>query len=150
MYNPLKNRPLNALAAVLLVAAGVFSAATPSFAHHAFAAEFDADKPVELKGIVTKAKWTNPHSWLYVDVKGVDGSTTNWGFEFGAPLALQQRGLGKDDLQIGTEVIVKGFRAKNGGPFGYSVTVTLPNGRTVQTGGAQDTPATPAAPAARS
>ncbi len=123
-----------AAALTLIVAQG-------ASAHHAFSAEFDADKPLELSGTVTKAKWVNPHSWLYFDVKGPDGKVTNWGVEFGAPFALQQQGLTKTVLPVGTEVKVKGYRAKNGGPFGYAVTVTLPDGRSFKTGGAQDSPA---------
>lgn len=109
-------------------------------AHHAFAAEFDADKPLELKGVVTKFRLVNPHSWLYLDVKEADGTITNWGVEFGTPNALAQRGLTKADLAPGTEVLVKGYRAKNGGPYGYAVSTTLADGRSFQTGGAQDSP----------
>jgi hypothetical protein len=128
----------------LLVAAALAVAGVPQSAqaHHAFAAEFDADKPVELAGVVTKARWVNPHSWLYLDVKNADGSVTNWGFEFGTPNSLASRGLTKDDIKAGTELRVKGYRAKNGGPYGYSVTVVLKDGRSFQTGGAQDSPAT--------
>lgn len=125
---------------LLALAAPLVTLAFPARAHHAFAAEFDADKPLELKGTVTKAKWVNPHSWLYFDVKGPDGTVTNWGVEFGAPFALQQKGLTKTELPVGSEVLVKGYRAKNGGPFGYAVTVTLADGRSFQTGGAQDSP----------
>lgn len=127
----------------LAVAATLFASAAPTPAHHAFAAEFDADKPLDLKGTVTKVKWVNPHSWLYFDVKAADGSVTNWGVEFGTPNALASKGLKKTDLVAGTPVHIKGYRAKNGGPFGYSVTVTLGDGRTIQTGGAQDVPNTP-------
>ena len=109
-------------------------------AHHAFAAEFDSDKPIDLTGSVTKVKWVNPHSWLYFDVKGADGNVTNWGVEFGTPNALARKGLAKTDLPPGTKVHVKGYASKNGGAFGYSVTLGLPDGRTFQTGGAQDTP----------
>lgn len=130
---------------VSLVAAGALGGAAPALAHHAFAAEFDANSPVEIKGTITKARWVNPHSWLYLDVKEADGSVTNWAFEFGAPNALQGRGLNKADLQVGGDVFIKGYRAKNGGAFGYSVFITLPDGRSVQTGGAQDAPAAPAA-----
>lgn len=114
-------------------------------AHHAFAAEFDAEQPLDLEGTVTKVKWVNPHSWLYLDVKGKDGTVTNWGVEFGTPNALEKKGLKRGDLPAGTPVHIKGYRAKNGGPFGYSVTVTLKDGRTIQTGGAQDVPTSPAA-----
>jgi hypothetical protein len=126
--------------AFLLVLMVAFVSVTPVHAHHAFAAEFDANQPVELKGTVTKARWVNPHSWLYVDVKDADGNITNWGFEFGAPNALQGRGLTKADLKVGAEVSIKGYRSKNGGPFAYSVFITLPDGRSIQTGGAQDAP----------
>lgn len=135
------NRLTTGLAAsALLVAAGVLNSATPALAHHAFAAEFDADKPVEVKGVITKAKFVNPHSWVYLDVKDANGTVTNWGFEFGAVNALETRGLKKSDIRPGDEVQVKGFRSKNGGPFGYSVLVKLADGRAIQTGGAQDAP----------
>jgi hypothetical protein len=119
--------------------------ALPALAHHAFAAEYDGEKPIDLAGVVTKARWVNPHSWLYFDVKGTDG-VTNWGVEMGAPNALAGKGLLKTDLQPGAEIHVKGYRAKNGGPFGYAVTVTLQDGRSFQTGGAQDVPQPGAAP----
>lgn len=121
-------------------AAAFLSAALPASAHHAFAAEYDADQPLDLQGVVTKARWTNPHSWLYFDVLGPDGSTTNWGVEFGAPNSLEGHGLKKADLLPGTHIHVTGYRAKNGGPYGYSVTLTLDDGRKFQTGGAQDAP----------
>jgi hypothetical protein len=127
---------------VIALTLGIALTAQPMLtqAHHAFAAEFDSDKPIDLRGAVTKVKWVNPHSWLYFDVKGADGSVVNWGVEFGTPNALSRKGLKKTDLPLGTEVHVKGYRSKNGGPFGYSVTLTLPDGRSIQTGGAQDTP----------
>jgi hypothetical protein len=124
-----------ALAAILLSTSTV-----PTWAHHAFAAEFDADKPIDLQGTVTKIKWVNPHSWLYFDVTDAQGKTTNWGVEFGAPNQLGRIGLTKADVAPGSKVHIKGYLAKNGGPFGYSVTVTLGDGRTFQTGGAQDAP----------
>jgi hypothetical protein len=129
----------------LVVGVAFISAAIPARAHHAFAAEFDADQPIDLQGNVTKIKWVNPHSWLYFDVKNKDGSVTNWGVEFGAPNQLAERGITKADVAPGTPVHIKGYKAKNGGPFGYSVTVTLSDGRVFQTGGAQDSPATAAA-----
>jgi hypothetical protein len=124
-----------------LTALGLLGLSVHSTAHHAFSAEFDADQPIDLKGAVTKVKWVNPHSWLYFDVKTPEGTVTNWGVEFGAPNQLAKIGLTKTDVAIGTEVHIKGFRAKNGGPYGYSVTVTFADGRTFKTGGAQDAPA---------
>jgi hypothetical protein len=126
-------------------AVGVFAGASTAVAHHAFAAEFDATQPLDLKGTVTKAKWVNPHSWLWFDVAAADGTVTNWAVEFGAPNALANRGLDKSAVKPGEEITVKGYRSKNGGPFGYSVYVTLADGRTFQTGGAQDAPGAPAA-----
>ncbi len=131
---------------VLLAGLGLaLLAGAPVQAHHAFAAEFDANQPIELSGTITKAKWVNPHSWLYFDVKGADGKVTNWGVEFGAPNALANKGLAKADLKLGDQVKVKGYRSKGGEPYGYSVYVTLADGRTFQTGGAQDAPTAPAA-----
>jgi hypothetical protein len=120
---------------------GLLAWCLPALAHHAFAAEYDADKPLDLSGTVTKARWTNPHSWLYFDVKAPDGTVTNWGVEFGAPNNLEGKGLKKADLQPGTKVHILGYRSKNGGAFGYSVSLTLDDGRTFKTGGAQDAPA---------
>jgi hypothetical protein len=144
----LKRAPLRGAALLVLATTAVFAIAAPAAAHHAFAAEFDADKPIDIKGVVTKIKWVNPHSWLYLDVKGRDGSVSNWGVEFGAPAQLSRIGLTKVNVAPGTEVRIKGFLAKNGGHFGYSVFVVLPDGRQFQTGGAQDAPNAPAAPAA--
>jgi hypothetical protein len=124
-----------------LVALGVIVApAQMATAHHAFAAEFDAAKPLNLSGVVTRARWVNPHSWLHFDVKNADGSVTNWAVEFGTPNALANKGLTKQDVKPGAEVHITGYRSKNGGPYGYSVTLTLKDGRKFQTGGAQDSP----------
>lgn len=122
----------------------------PAFAHHAFSAEFDGDQPVLVKGVVTKLELTNPHSWLYLDVKGPDGKISNWGFEFGAPFSLKEKGINKQTFAPGTEITVSGFRAKNGKDFGYAVTTTLSDGRSFKTGGAQDAPADVPAAAAKS
>ena len=145
----MSNRPLTLRKALIGAAAALtlLTASASSVAHHAFAAEFDADKPIDLKGTVTKVKWVNPHSWLYFDVKTPDGAVTNWGVEFGTPNALARVGLTKADVSVGTQVHIKGYRSKNGGPSGYSVTLTLADGRAFQTGGAQDVPTAAAGPA---
>jgi hypothetical protein len=83
-------------------------------AHHAFAAEFDAEKPVQLHGVVTQMDWMNPHSWIHVDVKDPDGKVASWEIEGGAPNALLRRGFNKTSLKAGTEIIVDGYQAKDG------------------------------------
>lgn len=103
-------------------------------AHHSFAAEFDADKPVKLQGTVTKMEWVNPHSWIYIDVKGEDGSVVNWAIETGAPNAMFRRGFRKDSLPIGTQIVVDGYQAKNGTAKANGRNVTLPDGRVLFVG----------------
>lgn len=100
-----------------------------AMAHHAFAAEYDIDQPITIKGKLTKIEWTNPHGWVYVDVAGDDGKVVNWAIEFGAPNALLRRGARKDDFPIGGEVTVSGYRAKNGKEVIAGSNVKLPDGR---------------------
>lgn len=100
-----------------------------AMAHHAFAAEYDIDQPITIKGKLTKIEWTNPHGWVYVDVVGADGKVVNWAVEFGAPNALLRRGARKDDFPIGGEVTVSGYRAKNGKEVIAGSNVKLPDGR---------------------
>jgi hypothetical protein len=105
-------------------------------AHHSFAAEFDAQKPITLKGSVTKLDWVNPHSWLYIDVKDADGKTVNWGVEMAPPNTLIRRGFTKNSVAVGTEVTVSGYRAKDGSATATSTTVTLSDGRQLFSGSA--------------
>jgi hypothetical protein len=97
-----------------LVVALVVAAAVPVWAHHSFAAEFDATKPITLRGFVTKVEWTNPHVWFYINVKDESGRVTNWGAEMGPPHGLQGRGWTRTTMKIGDEVIVNATRARNG------------------------------------
>ena len=105
-------------------------------AHHSFSAEFDADQPVTVTGIVTKIEWTNPHVWFYVKVRDPEtGEVTNWGAEMGPPHGLQRRGWRRNTLSIGEEVTVNGFLARNGSPRlnARNVTLTATGGRPGET-----------------
>ena len=106
----------------------------PIAAHHAFAAEFDAKRPLKLQGTVTKMEWVNPHSWLYIDVKGPDGMVVSWAVEAGAPNAMFRRGFRKDSVPPGTEVVVDGYQAKDGSLKANGRSITLPDGKTVFVG----------------
>jgi hypothetical protein len=97
-------------------------------AHHSFAAEFDASKPLKLRGAVTKVEWINPHIFMYIDVKNPDGTTTNWAVEGAAPNAMFRRGVRKDTLPTGVEVTVEGFQAKSGKPVANGRTIVWPGG----------------------
>jgi len=103
-------------------------------AHHAISAEFDQDKPVTLEGSVTKADWTNPHAWIYIDVKSTDGKILNWAIEMGPPSALLRRGWKKSSMQYGAIIKVEGFAAKNGKEFANATNITMPDGTKIFVG----------------
>jgi hypothetical protein len=100
-----------------------------AFPHHSFAAEFDGTQPVTLRGVITQVEWVNPHGWIHIDVKGNDGRVVNWAIETAGPNALARRGVRKTDLPTGIEIVVKGYRAKNGTATANASTLTLPDGR---------------------
>ena len=108
---------------------GIMIAAVPVWAHHAFAAEFDAKKPIKLKGTITKMEWINPHTWIHIDVKQPNGKVERWMIEGGPPNALYRRGFTKDSLPLGIEIVVEGFRAKDGSMRGNGRDLTFPDGR---------------------
>jgi hypothetical protein len=114
---------------VILAILIVLAAAMPAAAHHAFAAEFDVDKPVKVHGTITKVEWVNPHAWIYVDVKGPDGKVTNWHFELGPPNALIRLGWKKDSIPTGIEIDISGYRAKSGEAVGNGRSIMLPDGK---------------------
>ena len=113
--------------ATMIVVAGVASASLR--AHHSFAAEFDANQPVTLKGTVVKMDWVNPHTWIHLDVKNADGTVTKWMIEGGTPNTLVRRGFTKASLLPGTEVTIEGYRAKNGANRANGADMILPDGK---------------------
>jgi len=112
-----------------LAAVGLALAAAPLYAHHAFSSEFDADKPLQLAGTVSKVEWVNPHAWIHVEVKKPDGQVEEWMIEGGTPNTLMRRGVSRDTLKIGTEVRISGYQAKDGSNSANGRDITYPDGR---------------------
>src|SRR3982750_565273 len=114
---------------VMIAGAALLVAAVPVLAHHSFAAEFDAKKPIKLQGTVTKMEWINPHAWIHIDVKKPDGKIESWMIEGGTPNTLLRRGFTKNSLLPGTEILVDGYQAKDGSMRANGRDLTLPDGR---------------------
>ena len=112
-----------------LAAVSLTLAAAPLYAHHAFSSEFDADKPLELSGTVSKMEWVNPHAWIHIEVKKPDGKVEEWMIEGGTPNTLMRRGVSRDTLKIGTPVVVTGYQAKDGSNRANGRDITYPDGR---------------------
>jgi len=120
--------------AILFAAIVLLAIAVPAIAHHAFAAEYDADQPVKLKGKVTKFEWTNPHARFYIDVVDEKGVVTNWNLELASPNVLRRNGWTSKILEIGQEITVEGSRARDGSKMANARVVTLANGQRVFSG----------------
>jgi len=112
-----------------VAATALFLSVMAAFAHHAFSAEFDVNKPIRLEGTVAKMEWVNPHAWIHIDVKKPDGSTERWMIEGGTPNTLFRRGVTKDSLLPGTTIIVTGYQAKDGSLKGNGRDLTFADGR---------------------
>src|SRR5215475_13138014 len=125
---------------VLSAAVVLLSVTVPVFAHHAFAAEFDAAKPVKFKGTVTKMEWINPHAWIHIDVKGEDGKVTPWMIEAAAPNALLRRGWTKSSLPADTEIMVEGYQAKDGTNRANGSIITFTDGKKLFVGSSAGDP----------
>src|SRR5260370_38893400 len=128
---------MRAKLAVTIAVAGAFLvlATAPVWAHHALAAELAANQPVKFKGVVTKMEWTNPHVWIHLDVKQPDGTVEKWSVEAGTPNVLFRRGFTKQALLPGTEIVVDGYRSKDGTHRANGRDLTLPDERTLFLGG---------------
>src|SRR5262247_1398150 len=115
----------------VIAGVGLLLATTSAWAHHAFAAEFDQNKPIKVRGAVVKWELTNPHSWIHIDVKGEDGKAVTWMIEGASPNNLYRLGFTKESLPPGTEILVEGFQAKDGSTRAVGRNITFSNGRTL-------------------
>lgn len=109
--------------------------AAPAVAHHSFAAEFDLDQPIKLRGTVTEVEFMNPHSWIHIDVKKDDGTVESWAIEGGTPNTLFRMGINQNSLKAGTEIVVDGYRSRDGANRANGRDITLPDGRKLFLGG---------------
>lgn len=128
------------LTALISSTAGILLMSSAAHGHHAFSAEFDAARPIELRGVVTRMEWINPHSWITIDVTTDEGTVETWEIEAGAPNAMFRRGFTRDSLPVGTEIVVRGYQARDGGQRANGRDVTLPDGQRLFLGGSAPNP----------
>ena len=132
---------MNRSSAAVVTVIAMLATAVPIRAHHAFAAEFDANSPIKLRGRVAKVELINPHSWIHIDVKDADGKVSRWMIEGGTPNTLLRRGFTKNSLPIGSEILVDGYRAKDGTNKANGRDIIFPDGKKIFVGGsAPDAP----------
>ena len=120
---------------IVIAATGLLLTGVPVEAHHAFAAEFDANRPVALEGVVVKMEWINPHAWIHINVEDPNGIVTPWMIEAGAPNGLIRRGFNRDSLLPGTKILVAGYQAKDGAARANGSSITFEDGRKLFVGG---------------
>jgi Family of unknown function (DUF6152) len=125
--------------AVVVIGATLLIRAVPASAHHSFATQYDATKPIQATGVVTKVEWTNPHARVYIDVPNEKGGVSNWNFEMASPNVLVRNGWKRTTLKIGDRITIAGYLARTGPPMAIAGTMTGPDGQKLFASNTSDT-----------